>query len=403
MPPARYQALAWYIDINCRIALWNAEEMSAGIEFYSCYFAPSRSAFLRHFRKGLEHLRKAAEQVKAPDPNAEKIIRWTGHLLNWLAPYDVEGYIAGAERTLAVIEKGPFPYDIFRQYVASRMAHNEIRRFLRPIRHHSARNMARAEALLRRALTLGEKCLRSARRQPSAAPFIPHVESWLDYLRYELGRIKIATVRALPEGSKAAADVQVLGTDHGFKYGDDWWNDFTSFFEGERYFPADNVSFSISAGRSELVLDVTQKECDVAELEKVWENLLGTEGEYWFLRLYLDVQDRGKAAWIFAVAPKARYILKSQAIFKHRQHMTVALAQQVLNFTSRYETAPGQWSLQLRLPYAVLGTARPKRGDVWRLNVTINTRARRKGNCTWQAGYEATADGKPHRVGRVKF
>jgi hypothetical protein len=131
--------------------------------------------------------------------------------------------------------------------------------------------------------------------------------------------------------------------------------------------------------------------------------MVGTEGEYWFLWLYLDVQNRGKEASVLAIAPKARYILKSQATFKHRQHMTASLTAQVVNFSSRYTTAPGQWTLQLRLPYAVLGTRRPKRGDVWRLNVTINPRARRKGNCTWQAGYEATAYGKPHLVGRLKF
>ena len=403
MDPARYQKLAWYVDANSRIALWNAEEMQAGIEFYSCYFAKDRAAFLRQFRKGLAHLRKGREQVKRGDERKEKVIRWSGHLLNWLSPYDIEGYIADAERALTVLEKAPFPFEVFREYVASRMAHNEIRRWLRPVVYHSPQSMARAAKLLRRSLKLGEKCLRSAQREPSAAPFVPCIEEWLGYLRYELQRLKIATVHAAPEGSKAAAEVPVLGTDHGFKYGDDFWHDFTSFFVPERYLPAENVSFSVRAGRRELVVHVTQKDCDPAELEKVWERILGTEGEYWFLRLYVDTQNRGKEAWLLAVAPKARYILKNRVIFKHRQHMTATLAEQVFDCGSRYETGPGQWTLRLRLPYAVLETTRPKRGDVWRLNVTTNVRMRRKGNCIWQAGFEGTQWGKPRMTGRLVF
>ncbi len=403
MDPARYKTLAFYVDVNTRIGIWNAEEILAGIDFYSCYFSVSCGGFLKHYKNGLKHLQLGAKQVRGRDPRTEPLVRWSGHLLNWLSPYDIEGYISDAENALSVFEKGEFPFGIFRMYLQSRMTHNEIRRDFRPHELHSPKSMAKAGHFLDKALALGNKCLKAAEKVPQASPFLPRIEDWNNYLVYEKNRLKTGVFHVKPEGASGVAEYAALGTDHCFNYGDDFWNDFTSFFIKGQYLPVSKLEFSLSAGKTEIVFNLTQSGCSVQELEKIWDNIIRTDGEFWFLRLQIAATNNGKESYSFMIAPRGRYILREKAVFKHRQHLTAELAEQIFSYKSSYKKTGDSWTLQIRLPYEVIGAKQPKPGDIWQFNVISNPASGRKQNCVWQAGYETGQYSKPGLSGKLLF
>jgi len=374
----RFNALLFYAEINYAIGMWISEEIKAGIDFYKCYFSKSKVEFIKNFKRGLSHLVLCKKYLNVNSAK-EKFVR--GVHCNYGQYYDIDKYIKDLERVLEKVQQIDFPFSIFKKFVDSRKEYNEIRRNLRPYEMHSPKSLKIASTKLAKALKICNICLLKLKDNVKYEYLYKNVKLWSDYLEYEIKRLQGDSIKVNSNENK------FLNVDNCFRYSQHFYTDFDGFFSPYEYVKSDKINFSVNTNKDSLLVSINQFDCNVEELESIWEKIKGNTAESWFLNIIIDTHNDGKKGLKFVIAPKGRFILRSMIEFKHRQYLLETMHFIETRIKTQFKKGPFWWTLDIKIPYNLLGKI-PKEGEVWGLNIVSNTCMGAMKCHTWRANYE---------------
>ncbi len=351
-------------------------EILAALQIYGVYFATGKAGVIARLKKGLEELKSAGTALNAPEEYLGTVKR---SLMINMAPQREIDLVTEA---LSIIATTPFPFAAFREYVASRREYNETRRVCRAARRHNKRTMAWAEKQHRAAIRRARASLEHLRDEKWCA-FADNVVSWLVFLETQLAQM---TPPATVAGREPGDWLSTIW-DHAFRAGENCIEDFVSFF---RPIPAALESqIRLRVWRTDDAVAVTMREdgVDPAQRRAQWDRYL-TEGSSSFVeRVYFDVEGKGKSRVMFIVWPKGSSVSRGV-----EPNMPVK---------TEYREEPSAYETTAYFPFEVLGK-RPKKGDLWRFNVTANPAIKRNVCFTWAPQYDANG-GNPCLFGKLRF
>lgn len=372
-------ALEPYIKQNALFGQYVRHEILSAIDMYSIYFARTKPAVVAALNKGLAQLKAAALMQPPKDSPECRIMNRVALLPDGLSPYPE---INEAVELLDLLEKTDFPMPAFVAYVESRRQFNEIRRILRPLRERNAQRMKFAAGQFKKAIAAARKSLALLKGDKYAA-LARNVGNWLAYLERELKRTKSpqATV-----GSQAGVEFMPLYHEDCFRQGENYIQDFSGFFKWVNYLRPAKIGIQVYHTAKELVVTLREQGVDMVERKETWlRDMHRPHNNATCMKIDVDTKARGSDIREFIVWPMGR------GVNAGREPMVDA--------RSEFSYDDHSWQMTVHLPYNLIGR-RPRKGEVWGLNVRSNPYNMRNHAYTWAPQYDSFS---PALFGKIKF
>ena len=365
-----------YIARNAVVGEYVRREIRAALALYSLYY-PSRPASVgRALRKGLDELKAAAALI--PDRKDPAYKQCARSLMLDIKP-EVE--IALAEELLAAWTSVKSPWVAFCAYVESHRQYNEIRRVIRPFRPNGTAHLRQARRCLDEALRSADASL-SALAAPAHEMYRTNVGHWRDYLI--AAQAELIPPSAACDG-RDGTPLLPLHHDDCFRAGEDFLEDFTSFFRPLDFVRPARLFAQVSRTRSDLVVRLHEEGVGLEVRRARWKEYHGEGSDSYVLRLYFDIENRGQRKEVYIVWPVGGGV--SRGPKRDVPH--------TLELTDHGDS----WDMTVRLPFKALGRT-PRRGDTWGFNLTSNPFCTRNTCYTWASQYDAI---NPLLYGKLNF
>ena len=369
--------LATYVRRNAAVGEFVRHEILAALPLYGIYFARTKGAVVSRLRKGLAEFEAMR---RALPTNKVELARVNRALL--MDRFETARPIGLLKEVLHEVERTDFPMRAFRDWLASRREYNEIRRTMRALRCHNRQSVAHAARRLEAAVVKAKASL-SALDAPRHRKLAGNVRAWIEFLDRELARTKPPkTVCTKRPGSWLP-----LFWDQAFRAGEDFAEDFLGFFKPLPLEPPSTLSLRVWRTSKELVVAMREQGVDVKQRKRQWKKYRGSGSDSFVEKIYVDVEGRGKARRVFIVWPAGESVSSGK--------------QPNVNAKTSFTTDAASYTVTARLPWKLIGR-RPKKGDVWRFNVTANPSIERNREFTWSPQYDAGA-GSPALFGKLRF
>ena len=339
--------LAPFIEENAAAGEYVRHQILAAVSLYGVYFARSRAAILSKLREGLASLRRLPRTLDVGKGALAKLRR-----VFMFDRFDPKHEINLVRRTLHAVEKTDFPVRACRDYLASRRQYNEIRRIVRPGRLHTSKTTAYAVKHLKAAIARGEDSL-AALRTSRHRRLRANVRLWLEFLKTELARSKPPKTACSDE----PGEFLPLAWEHGFRAGEHFAEDFLSFFRKMPPAPESKLSFRIWHTSTALVIAMRERGIDPEQRRRQWERYRGSGSDSFVEHIHIDVGGKGEQNERFIIWPAGESVSAGK-----RPHVK-AKTKFTCDATSTTTTVWLSWKL--------LGK-RPRKGDVWGLNIVAN-------------------------------
>lgn len=374
-------ALEPYIKQNALTGEYVRQEILAAIELYKLYFAKTKPAMLQAVRKGIKHLEQLAPLVA--DRNAQSY-----HIMNrvtLLSPgLNPDHETSEARQFLEMLQKTDFPVPAWRDYIESRRLYNEIRRELRPNRWLDHKAMEYARKLLKASLAKAQKSVK-ALDKPSFAALKANVQAWLEYVQFELDHT-VPPKAKVPAGMPQ--DFMPMRHEDCFRSGENFVEDFTGFFKSFDYMRNSGLGVRVWQTPTALAVTLREQMVNVQERKDRWQRFRAEGSTSHSFRIGVDVQNKGKKRHMFIVFPP------DGAVLDVRTPRT--------DIKTEFSEDENSWQITAYIPFADLGK-KPKRGEVWGLNVSGNPAVGKNKCYTWAPAYDDLGAGNPILFGKIKF
>ncbi|KPL03061.1 MAG: hypothetical protein AMK75_01945 [Planctomycetes bacterium SM23_65] len=369
--------LATYVRRNAAVGEFVRREILAAIQLYGIYFARTKRAVISRLRNGLVEYEALRAAVRMKPQKSAHVRR--AMLLDRFEP---DRPIKLLRQVLRAVERTDFPMAAYRDYLASRREYNEIRRVLRAMRCHNRKSVGYAVKQLKAAITHATDSL-AALDAPRHRKLAANVRAWLDFLEMELGRTKPPKA-VCPKTPGAWLS---MFWDHAFRAGEHFAEDFLGFFRKMSLQPESTLSFRIWRTSKEFVVAMREENIDVKQRKRQWKKYQGSGSDSFVERIYVDVEGRGRERQMFIVWPGGE---------------TVSAGKRPnVNARTKFSGDAASYTVTTRLPWSLVGR-RPKKGEVWGVNVTANPSIERNREFTWAPQYDASS-GNPILFGKIRF
>ncbi len=373
--------LAPHIHQNALLGDFVRHEISAAISLYRGYFARSKPAMRSAMAKGLAELQAADAVIGDKAAPRNKVMQ---RVLMLDRRMDVTPEIAAVAKTLMHLNNTEYPFEAFRLFVESRRLYNEMRRNILPIRLYDPKMILKLAGPLRAAVKPArQSCKLLAQAGPACRNLADNVQAWLVFLENEISRLEIPAISCSPTPPAAFTPLQ---HHHCFRRGESFAEDFLNFFEPCNYIRPAGLAFGVSHTASELVVTL-REQGDVAQRMAQWERLKADTGSCAFcMMVHMDVQGKGRAGQTLAVWPKGETV-----------HLGNAPKPKM---RTKFEYDDTMWQTTVWIPFAELGVAGPRAGDIWGFNVTSNPFIAAHSSYTWAPQFDSP---NPKLYGRMRF
>ena len=366
--------LAPHLRNNAALADYVRHEILAGIAMYSLYFATRKSAMVAGLKKGLTHLKALPAILEGPTAR-KSMLRVL--MFNRLDP---QFEIATVEDLLRTLQDTRFPMAAFRTYVESRRIYNETRRRLRPQRRLDKQAVAYVVSQYRKTIAKANAALRQL-TAPADARFATGVHAWKDFVQAELAGTTPPVATCGREGGESHA----LRHDHCLRSGEYFTDDFLGFFRPFDYLRNADQSFQVWRTDRDLVLRIREGGVDMAQRKARWTQYRGTSSDSFVTRVYVDPGGRGRRAEQFIVWPMGEGVS-----FGRRPSCRAS---------AEFTCTDASWQVEVRFPFSLFGR-KPRKGDTWGLNVTLNPAIAAVAARTWATTFDSD---NTNLYGRLRF
>jgi hypothetical protein len=210
-----------------------------------------------------------------------------------------------------------------------------------------------------------------------------NVTDWLLFLQTQIAQMTPPEAVCTTEPGRELP----MFWDHAFRAGEHSVEDFQGFFKKTFLARESKLAIRIRRTPTELVVAMRERDIDPKQRLAQWERYRGSGSDCFVERVYVDVDGKGRDSLFFIVWPGGASVSLD----------TIPGVDARTEFTSDATST----ETTVRLPFKLLGK-RPKKGDVWRLNVTGNPAIARNHCFTWSPQYDANG-GNPYLFGKVRF
>ena len=371
-----------HLEANARLGEYVRREIRAAIQWYSVYFARSKAGAGAALQKGLAELKPLAALVADPQHPSVKSMRRA-----MMDGMDPTTDIRLAEEALSLIESADspdspnFPFDAFRMYLDSRRAYNEIRRVVRPIRRHDAEVIGYAVRQLKASIAKAQEA-HAALMAGQHSGYAARVGNWLSFVENELARTTPPSA-VCPE--QPTGPFLALQHDQCFRVGENFLEDFCGFFKDYDYLRPADQSFQVWRTDHELAVTFRERGVDPEQRKAQWEKYKNSGSDCFVTRIFVDAENKGRKCAAYIVWPLG------SSVSRDRQPGVKA--------KTEFTTGASSWQVTVKLPFEELGR-RPRKGDVWGLNVSANPAIARNCANIWAAQYECV---NPRLFGKLRF
>jgi len=360
-------------------------EIMIAIALYSCYFAESRSQFFRHLRRARDLMLETAEALGEKLADTDAYCSTTASGL--FRPREDAAQI---DKILSCRDED-FPFEALQAYLRSHERYNEIRRLCRPyvsVREWMAK---RNGALLTQSLAAANKAL-SLLTAEKHALYRDNVMAWVEYVRAEIDWLTPPAMICPPdEKVPADAGFRVMVHDQCYRWGQPCWEDFASFFRRQNFFGEDACDCRATYTRTGLKLSLREHGIDFSQRKAVWDANRGTVNQSGFMRIFVDPGNTGRRVLNFVVYFEGRGGAVSRLAEYANGHIHIDPPRQWDDLQSSFQHTDSSWRCDVVIPWKQLG-GRPKKGDLWRLNILSNPSVTRNRQVAWCQAYEYRND-----------
>lgn len=355
-------------------------ELLAGIELYGAYFARSQVIFGALLKRGLAELERVRATTAELTPKEAKVLQ---RVLMLDRTPDVTPEIAGIRKTLEKMAGNPYPFEALRLYIESHRLYNEIRRTVLPFRTYDLKMIREQTSTLPRAIAAAKRSI-ALLQKVGRDDLAQNVDVWLAFLVSESDRIAIPLMKCADEDS---AVYQPLQHNHCFLRGESFADDFSSFFEPVDFERAADLSFATWHTGKDLVVSLRERGEAAATRPARWDTLKDDMASLsYVMQIHLDTEGTGKDCQTVVVWPKS-----GRANIGPKATTQLECA---------FQNDGNGWQMTVRIPFRQLGIARPRKGDVWGMNVTSNPSIAKHSEYTWAPQYDCR---NPRLFGKVRF
>jgi len=368
--------LAPYIEQNAVTGEYIRHEILAAVQLYSLYFPKSRATVASALCRGIAELKAAAALIQDRKGAAYRQLKRTTMLD--INP-DVE--LGLAQELLPYWTGGQAPLRAFAAYAESHRRFNEIRRQIRPFRQLGPAHLRCARQCLNGAIQSAGDALALLDVTPCGTCHA-NVQRWRDYL--EILRRETYAPQAVCEG-ETGTPLLPLHHEDCFRAGEDFLEDFVSFFRPVDFARQSRLSVQFSRNAKELVVRLHEDGIGLEGRKPRWLEYHGEGSDSYTMRVFVDVSNRGLHRDMYIIWPVGGGVTRGPK----------------LNLPAKMELKDNgdSWDLTARLPFAVLGRT-PRKGETWGINVTSNPFVTRNTCHTWASQYDAN---NPRLYGRLTF
>lgn len=372
--------LAPYIERNALLGAYVRHEILAGIELYRLYFTASQPEMEAALRGGLRELQAAAALIADRGSPGYKNLR---RALTTSPNPDIEIKLA-TELLELVGAAGTVPMRGFAAYVESHRQFNEVRRRTFPMRPHSEAIRACARTCITAAIAAADVALAEL-AAPGLQAYRQRAQAWRDYLVQRHADTFPPAVACHPV---TGTPVLPMRHEDAFRFGEDFLEDFISFFRPVDFAKTARLSAQVSRTATELVVRLHEDGVDVETRRKVWEDCHRRDegSDSFVMRLDIDVDGKGLASAPITVWPAGGGITYGRQV-------------QAPGRVELRASGDG-WDLIAHLPFSLLGRT-PATGETWGFNIHSNPYAAANREYVWAAQFESHAT--PAFLGKITF
>ena len=375
-------ALIAQVRRNCLNGERVWREIMIARHLYSCYFAPDSRSFFDHLRLARDLMRESVAVLGGDIAGTD----------NFYGPY-VPGKDAAALDAILCFQHARFPQPALRAYLRSHERYNEIRRLCRPYASVRGQMVRRNLGLLKASLAEAEAAVALLSGNAANALYRDNVQAWRDYVRAEIDYL---TLPAMPcpadEAVAPAAGFRMMTPEHDYRWGEDCWEDFASFFRRHEFFGCEE--YRCRATHTEAGLKVTLSEGNIkwAEREALWKVERNTFSRMQFMQVLVDPGNTARRVLHYQIF----YMGEGGQVRTLEENAHGRLADTkpapMVGCRTYFQHTDSTWRCDVVIPWAQLG-GRPKKNAIWRLNVLSNSSGSgNSGFSTWTKGYGKWVD-----------
>jgi len=269
----------------------------------------------------------------------------------------------------------------FAAYVESHRRYNEIRRVIRPYRQLGAQHLRYARRCLDAAQDAADESLALGAADASGFHRV-HAQAWRDYLVAARSETYAPQVIC---GKQDSAPFMPLHRETCFRAGEDFLEDFVSFFRPLDFARKPRLSIQVTHTRTELVVRLHEDGVGLGERRRRWLEYRGEGSDSYVMRIFVDIENRGRQNDMYIVWPVGGGVSCGPKL-----NLPASMEQQ---------DHGASWDMIVRLPFKTLGRT-PRKGETWGFNVTSNPFVARNACYTWASQYDAN---NPACYGKITF
>ena len=369
------------LNINWGERAWR--ELHIGMQLYSVYFAKTKKAFFGHLRNAYQLMLDTCKNVDIKASQQFLNINGSGNFTPDKDAADI--------KQILDCEKVDVPFESLRHHLVSHTHYNEIRRLSRP--YASVRNevIPYNAKLIKKAIAEAEKSL-SYLKEPKYSLFYSNVYQWLNYLNSDLQNLYPPAMNVYPD-EKIAKDVgfQKFTHDQCFLHGERCWDDFHSFFYNKNYFRQDNIDCRASYSKDGLIISMREHGINWAEREATWNKNKGTINQTGFMQIFIEDGTTCKKMQHLTLFFKGEGGTQLFSMEGKNCRQTGTKPEKLKDYSVHFEHTDSWWRVDVTLPWKRFGK-KPKKGDVWRMNILSNPAVIRNHRGIWCQGFEMFGD-----------
>lgn len=368
-------------------------EIYIGIELYSCYFIKTKKEFIKHIQTAIKLLNDTVNKVDLKI--ADRFNNTTSS-----GPFTPAEDAIEISRLLKFLEED-FPFIAFRHYIASHVHYNEIRRMSRSYASVREEVITKNRELLIKAKYEAEKSLSYLLDNHTNAIYKENVNIWLKYLDSEITDLIPPAMRCYPAESLGADEgFYAMRHDQNYRWGEKCWEDFLSFFKYQNFFREDKMDCRVTYDKDFLVVSMREHGIIYKEREEIWEKNKGGVNQTGFMQIFLDIGNSGNKINKFTLFFKGEGGRESEFEELPNGYIDGTKGTELFGITAIFAHNDTSWRVDVKIPWLKLG-AKPKVGDIWRMNVFSNPAVKRNRRSIWCQGYEMKND--IARLGVIHF
>ncbi|KKK66806.1 hypothetical protein LCGC14_2960390, partial [marine sediment metagenome] len=284
-----------------------------------------------------------------------------------------------------------FPFPALKAYMRSHERYNEIRRMCRAYVSVRGKMVRRNRGLLKQSLAAAERSAALLADEKHAL-YRDNVMAWVQYVRAELDWLTPQALACPPDGTVEPDEgFRAMVRDHCYRWGQNCWEDFGSFFRRADFFVTDRLDCRATATAKGLKVSIREHGIDWAQRDALWKRHLGTVNQNGFLQVMLDPGNTRRQVLQYAVFFKgaggtvASFTEDPDGKVVHGGRSTMH------GCPTHFEHTDSSWRFDLVVPWKQLGS-RPAAGDIWRINVFSNPSVTRDRRLILCQGYEYRSD-----------